>query len=250
MLRTTCINFPEWPGTLHGFRTTSRRGFVGWGLLLTAAGLVAATSPTSRADVIKYDYSGVINSADPSSGVTPGTRFSGTFAYDPASKAFLAIEGLNQYISGHSDSMPDSQPDASRLTLDVGSQHTYSHTGGVQVAVFNIATPGQYGYQLSPQTSIGISNANIDGGPLLVSLTLRNLDRSVLPSLNLPATLSLTDFPEAKLVVVGNAGSPQPKTLYEGTIDTLTLQVPEPAWASLLGVAAAGWVARRRRRVH
>jgi hypothetical protein len=215
--------------------------------VLLAVGLALALAPGSHADVIHYEYSGVISWADPSTGVAAGTPFSGTFAYDPASQGGLSIEGLTQYISGYAQTFPNSHPDGSGLTLEVGGTPIYSLAGGVQVGVENFQYAGQYGFAPSPLTSIGITNENVDDGPLTVWLGLTNPNRSLLDSVQLPATLNLADFPQATLDVVGNASAPHSGALYEGTIDTLSITVPEPAFVTLLGIVGAGWLARSRR---
>jgi hypothetical protein len=223
------------------------------GLLAT---LIGIPSGAASAALIQFDYGGVITSADLSTGVAPGTHFSGTFAYDPTTTRFfeMMIEGLNQYTYGHMPGDPSSIADGSGLTLQIGGRTVLANPGGVQVAVSEIEYPGQWGYAnasgdpASPFTTVGISNANVDGGPLRVALDLKNPTRSVFGSLDPPTTLNLADFPQATLDVT-ELTNPGVKSLYTGTIDSLVeIPAPEPAWATLLCLGAIGWFARSSRR--
>ena len=99
--------------------------------------------------MIRYDFGGVIASADPSTGVTPGTRFSGSFTFDPTdpTSPLITIEGSNQYLFGRSENVPNSVADGSGLTLQVGGKTVLADPGGVQVSVNELESPGQFGYQ-------------------------------------------------------------------------------------------------------
>ena len=218
--------------------------------------LIVISNVAAYATPIQFEYGGAIRSADPSTGVAPGTRFSGTFAYDPAARPSggIMIEGLDQYIYGHSANVPGSIADGSGLTLQIGGRTILANPGGVQVAVSEIEYPGQWGYAnasgdpASPFTSVGISNENVDGGPLRVALELRNPTRSVFGSLAPPTALNLADFPQAQLNVT-ELTNPGVKTLYTGTVDSLVeIPAPEPPWATVLCLTAIGWFARSARR--
>ena len=81
-------------------RTTSRQSSPRriLGRFAVVASLVAAGS-TAQAAPIRYEFGGRITTADPSTGVAPGTRFGGIFTYDPAAEPpVLMIEGSNQYV--------------------------------------------------------------------------------------------------------------------------------------------------------
>jgi hypothetical protein len=206
-------------------------------------GLLAA-SPAARGSVITFEYGGVITSADPSIGFTPGERFSGTFSYDPSLPTpAISIEGSNQYFAGHSTTFADSTAsDGAGLTFDVNGTPAYVHTGGVQVDVAQVQYSGQYGYQTGPYSTVGVTNEGVDGSNGVISLSFKNPSAAVLGSLALPTSLSLASLPVAQLVVTGNAGSPQSTQLLTGTIDSLAV-VAEPAsvavWLGLVGVGAA-----------
>ena len=56
--------------------------------------LALTANAVGHAALMRYEYGGTITSADPSTGITPGSRFSGTFTYDPAgSPSAMMIEG-------------------------------------------------------------------------------------------------------------------------------------------------------------
>lgn len=230
--------------------------------LLGSAALAALIALTHGAaalgEPIQYEYGGVITVADPSTGASPGTRFEGSFTYDPAvMPAYIAIEGSNQYVYGGFGSPLGSQSGGYGIDLRVGGQTVLGNPGGVQVAVFESEYPGQYGYRdaqgnpTGPFTQISISNGGVDRGPNFVGLTLINPGRSVFGSLDPPRALDLADFPSAKLLVVGDAASPSNHTLYEGTIDHLAaVPTPEPTTLAFFGVVVGGWALRLRRRCH
>jgi hypothetical protein len=223
--------------------------------------LALSWNGAGQAALMRYEYDGTITSADPTTGIAPGTRFSGTFTYDPAAEVpGESVEGSMQYNFGRSqynfgpsgNFAPAPATDGSGITLQVGGKSVLSNPGGVRVGVMEMEYPGQYGYRNAdgpggPLTSVSIGNAGTDGGPLSLWLNLSNPSRSVFGSLAPPSSLNLADFPMAQLSVTEGFG-PR-KTLYVGTIDTLTqVPVPEPAWATFLCLAAVVWLARSSRR--
>ena len=142
---------------------------------------------------IRYEYGGVITFAHSSTGVSPGTRFEGSFTYDPAvTPLLLSIEGIQPVRLRPVREHPGSVSDGSGLDLLVGGQAVLANPGGVQVSVFESEYSGQYGYRDSqghpagPFTKIDISNGNVDHGPIFVSLGLSNPGRSVFGSLAPP----------------------------------------------------------------
>jgi len=232
--------------------STTRRLAPRLGLVVA---VMAVSDVAAHASPIEYRYGGVITSADPSTGVAPGTPFSGIISYDPARPSGgIGFEGYSQVNYGLSENYPDSVADGSGLTLQIGGQTILANPGGVMVSVSDIDYLGQYGYRdtsgnpQNPHTTVTISNADVDGGPLQVALSLTNPTRSV--SSSLPA-LNLADYPQARLNVAESTNSGS-NTLYTGTIDSLVeIPVPEPAFTTLLCLAATGWFARmRRHRVH
>ncbi len=234
---------------------TARKGR-GLGLVLVALVCLCAES---QATPIKYEYGGVITSADTSTGIAPGTRFSGTFTYDPAvTPPPLMIEGMNQYSYGKANYV-GAVADGSGITFQVGDRTVLSNPGGVTISVYELEYPGQYGYRdangpIGPFTKLSITNSNIGdyaNGPI-VDLGLDNNSRSVFGSLAPPSVLNLTDFPDAKLIV-SELTNPGERQLYAGTIDTLqAVPIPEPASLACWGLAVLGVIgmARRRKRTN
>ncbi len=225
------------------------------GRLALHLGILAAASAifdlAVQASPIQYQYGGVITQADPSTGIVPGTRFSGTFSYDPTGtlSGGIGFEGFSQATYGHSVNYPGSVADGSGLTLQIGGQTILANPGGVSVGLSEIDYPGQWGYRdangnpVSPYTTVTISNLNVDGGPLQVALGLTNPARALGNSFY---PLTLAEFPDAQLGVtlLTNPGS---ETLYTGTIDSLVeMAVPEPFCATVLCLIAIGWFTRSR----
>ncbi len=215
----------------------------------TAAVLFAAS--TSHAAPIMYEYGGVITSADSSTGVAPGTRFSGMFTYDPEHKTSGTGmgEGFRSYYYGLSY-VGRTPTDGSGITLQIGGQTVLANPGGVQVEVSERDYPGQQVFNRGvsapdgPFTRLSVSTENL-GAARLIDLEMTNLTRSVFGSLAPPTVLNLVDFPDARLSVHESYYS-QSKILYTGTIDTLTV-VPEPACATVL-CATVGFLAYHHRR--
>src|SRR3954463_8251486 len=176
--------------------------------------LLALFATSAAAVPIQYEYSGVISTADPSTGVAPGTRFTGTLAYDPGKDVvWLGYEGHQQYYYGKIAGNPGSVADGSGLTLQIGGRTILADQGGVLVGVSESEYPGQWGYRdangnpAGPYTQLSISDGDT------VSLNLSNPSRSVFGSLAPPSWLSLADFPQAQLNVTEST-DPGQRTLY------------------------------------
>jgi hypothetical protein len=205
-----------------------------------------------HAALMRYEYGGTITSADPSTGITPGSRFSGTFTYDPAGSppALSNLDNSTQYFFGLSPYLPGSQADGSGITLQIGGKPVLPDPGGVYV---NVTQQDAYrnadGTWSAPSTTVTIGNNNTNGSPLL-GLELANPTRWVFQSLAPPSSLNFADFPVAQISAFSSAPGTAGQTLFAGTIDTLQeVPVPEPAWAMLLCLTAAGWLARSARRI-
>jgi len=213
--------------------------------------LALSWNAAGQAALMRYEYGGTITSADPSTGITPGTRFSGTFTYNPADNAdAMMIEGQTGYSFGLS-TWPGSQADGSGITLQIGGKSVLSDPGGVSITVTENEYPNQFSYLngVGPATALTISNPWTDSRSILVGLDLSNPSRSVFHSLDPPTSLDLSDFPVAQLSGISTRLGTGGETLFSGTIDTLTqAPVPEPAWATVLCLAAVGWIARSSRR--
>jgi hypothetical protein len=116
------------------------------GRLVKKLGLMTALIVIENLEVsaapIRYEYGGVITAADPSTGVAPGTRFSGTIAYDPAEQPpAMMIEGMNEYFYGLGAHFSGAMADGSGLTLQIGGRTVLANPGGVQ-AVGDRPCPG------------------------------------------------------------------------------------------------------------
>jgi hypothetical protein len=211
--------------------------------LAAAFWLVVLGGSAARGAVIQYEYGGVITAADASTGVAPGTRFSGTFAYDPEFKpGAIMIEGSTTYDFSFSDK-GSSVPDTSRLTLQVGGNSPITGNGLAVGVTDSTGFPGANTGQVPPATLMGVAFMNPE---LLVGLSFRNSSRSLDPTLALPTSWSLDDFPEANLAVI-NRASGRGEHLYDGKIDTLT-QVPEPTSLAAFGMTLLGLAWHHRRR--
>lgn len=220
---------------------------------IAAAGLAlfSLLPPTARAAPIEFHYGGVITSADDGTGVTPGTRFDGTFTYDPQTIPLaMVIEDANFYTFGTSGTWLTASPppDTSAINLSVGDKSMFSRQGGLGVGVSEIQD--NHPFNPYPHTNLNINSHDLVHN-VTINLDLINPDRGVLGSLDLPATINLADFPQATLTVTGWGATPGTSLSYRGTIDTLAkveqATTPEPASVALwLGLAAAAWVVKAR----
>ncbi len=221
--------------------------------LALLAALIAIFDTAAQASPIQYQYGGVITQAGPSTGVAPGTPFSGTFSYDPANlSGGSGFEGFSSANYGLSTAWPDSVAGGSGITLQIGGQTILANPGGVAIATYESDSPGQYGKvdafgnPASPYTTVVISNSLVDTSPLQVSLNLSNPTRGLSDSLY---PYNLAEFPDAQLNVTLST-NPGAAPLYTGTIDSLVeLTVPEPVFATVLCIVSIGWFARTRRRL-
>jgi hypothetical protein len=223
--------------------------------VLTALVLVAMIgwSADVRASAITYEYGGVITSADPSSDIAPGTRFSGTFTYDLKDLAEgVEIEGDRNYQFGRVPGFPSpAGAGVDGLTLSIGGQSIASLSSVLGVGLYEPALGGYTLISGQPlhETFLSIDNGGgSPGDPITVQLSLSNLGSTVYPSLAMPATINLADFTSATL----NVSSDQPGgPSFTGTIDTLLAlptPAPEPSTVVVLGLGLAAWLARSRSR--
>lgn len=211
-------------------RLTSRR------IALTAL-LLVAPGVTTRAEPVQYEYGGVITAAGPSTGVAPGTRFDGTFTYDPSSQVLYPTF----VYEGHTGDGIHSEPAA--WILNVGGHQVFeSNLIGIVVDYgpkFS-STPSAQDPAMTAVSVVGMTDQ------LGITLKLTNPSRSVFPPTPIPASFSLDDFPERQLWLIDRA-SHRGETLFGGTIDTLT-PVPEPTTLSSFLVVIGGMALRHRLR--
>jgi len=185
--------------------TLGRRGFR-TGLF---ALLALTVNAVGHAALMRYEYGGTITSAASSTGVTPGTRFTGTFTYDPAgSPSAMMIEGQTDSSYGLLALRPGAMADGSGITLQIGGKSVVPDPGGVSVTVTEQQYAGQWGYRnadgtgAGPSTTVTIGNGWAKDGPFL-GLELSNPTRALFQSLAPPSSLNLADFPVAEISVSG-----------------------------------------------
>ncbi len=212
-----------------------------------ALGLVLALAPfwpsaAAKADLMRYEYSGVITSASPNAPSPVGTRFTGTFAYDPSE-----APSNSQFVPPGQTShfglvFGTGKADSDELTVAVGGRSVYEQRGGLEVASF--AGIGQG----AGNVNLGISSGNFGDLPITnVALQFVGGDRGSYPLGTPPSSVKLGDFASAKVFV--NSQNMSGFFSYQGTIDSLTaVPTPEPSTACLLVAAGSALAWRRRRR--
>lgn len=211
-----------------------------------ASGLVLALalfwpSAAAKAELMRYEYSGVITSASPDAPSPVGTRFSGTFAYDPGEAPAPSAQqhGVNTQFGLV---FGTGKPDSDELTVSVGGRSVYEQRGGLEVASFAGIGQGARGVNL------GISSGNFADLPITnVALQFVGGDGRLYPLGMPPSAVHLGDFARAKLFV--NSQNTSGFFSYQGTIDSLVaVPTPEPSTACLLVAASIALAWRRRRR--
>ncbi len=225
-------------------------------LALSAAWLVGAGAANVHGSVIEYQFSGVITSSDPSSGVASGTPFSGTFSFDPSTNSLgLGFEGFGQMLYGGASSgvaSPSSSNDA--FHLQVGGQSVLNETGSLEISESYMRYAGQFGYldphgtPDPPHTSVIVGT---DGpSTLSASLSLSNPSSWVPLQVDHPGDLNLGQLPDATLTLWKHAAGAGSMMFFQGTIQSLTAvpnNTPEPPLATFLLLASGAGFARSRR---
>lgn len=235
--------------------TLSRRVDCRW---IAAVGLaiLALAIPAAQAAPIEYHYGGVITSADAGTSITPGTRFDGTFTYDPQTNPRgFGFENYTSYEFGTSSNWPAlPAPDTSAMSLWVGNDSKYARQGGLNLSVNDVGVNNPT--DPYPRTILDIHSYDTDH-KLNIDLVLSNPNRGVFGSLDIPTSINLGDFPNATISVTArDTKDPTTYLNFQGTIDTLNpvnmVTTPEPAAIAMwLGLAASAlaFQARSRRSV-
>ena len=206
-------------------------------------------SAEARASLIQYNFGGVITSASPSTGVSVGDRFTGTFTYETNDAVPNGSgNGSQSYYFGQYGGFTN-PPDASGFTIQVDGKTILDTQGGLGMGLTNVTQPNQPGFPAATQSLVGITGLGQNGSKTSADVQFYNPTASVLPSLGPPTSINLSDFPNSTLYVYGygNSGSSSNLPVLQGNIDTLTA-VPTPEPGTLTIFAIAGWFLRSRRR--
>ncbi|OJW15644.1 MAG: hypothetical protein BGO49_15470 [Planctomycetales bacterium 71-10] len=229
---------------------------------LAFASLLLPAAPASAAPM-KYEFSGTITKADASTGLL-GTRFHGSFTFDDAklpSETHVYDRGDNLFYRFGTLDAPVARVDGTGLEVHF-ADGTSVQTDGLALSSQSIMRPAN---QDAPAVWTRIWGGDVgaaDGtGPdHAAGLYFYGQDRIVSPGQPIPLDITIDDFSDAKLELLGRyikhppewyeipINMDSPPQLALGTIDSFSIApVPEPAWtvAALLGAAA--WAVRLRR---
>jgi hypothetical protein len=228
------------------------RSHAGWiaALLALCGGL--ATMPAARGAVIAYQFGGVITSADPATGVAPGTPFTGTFSYDPStSGGAIGYDGMGQVAYGGPVWGLGHPASGDTFRLQIGGQTVVQESGALGTVADTLEYAGQYGDRgpdgpMPAHTTLTVSTG--DASSPFASLRLSNPTTYVPLFFNQNGGPNLGLFPDATLSVARSMSSSA--TLYQGTLTSLSTipdPVPEPGLTPLV-VGAAAWLAGSGRR--
>lgn len=194
--------------------------------LIGAAAFLSTQSSTGSvlAAPIDYQFSGLITSAEPATGLVPGDRFTGTFTYDPGASPVDVMRGpgTDQFDFNKQG-----------LTLQVGNRSILDQPGLLVTTISGASTQARISEPAFGWVNGQAVHVNLDltGSPVINSF--------------LPPQLDMAMFSMAHLT------APDPNTgnvLFSGTIDSVST-VPEPTSAVLVvaAFALAGWHGRARR---
>ncbi|MDB5351361.1 MAG: hypothetical protein JWN86_2608 [Planctomycetota bacterium] len=216
--------------------------------------LILLCNAESKADVIRYRYAGVITSFTPSGtvdalNVAPGTRFSGTIAYDPLNPG-ERTSTQHQLVGFRVDGDPVSNPTPFTFRLDGVNSPDAGASGSLDLYVIQqTMTPPNPGEPLIPTTTLTFATDQ-DGRHVLLHLWSKGrwLTEGGEQPLSPPQTFSLSDFTRTEVSFFNSSGS------FTGEVQSLTMEsggdpvpIPEPSsWLVMVGVMAV--VTRRARR--
>lgn len=205
--------------------------------LLSTAALWLALGHTTVAHAapILYHYAGTIDTAAASTGIAPGSQFSGTFTYDPDAPPGDYLANTATYTR------PFDPPYSGGpgMTLAVGGLEIKSSP------FLNVDTTDNP----SPRVAImGVVSSLVDGRWFRTELQLMDPVGLVYGPYGPTSTLSLANFSEGILKVTW-AHDDINQEMFAGTVTSLTgTTVPEPASATLVCLVTVGWLAHSRRR--
>ncbi|WP_337177286.1 hypothetical protein [Paludisphaera sp.] len=232
-------------------------------LALTAIPMLAVAASGAP---IRYDFSGTITEAEPSTGLL-GTRFHGSFTVDDAKLPTTVYnfpsgprDGSSHYYFGTLDR---SRPEPNGTGLEVRfADGTVVRSDGLWASLSTMMKPANGDLPIASLLVGSVDSWVDDEAAPDHSVGLLLVGHDPLAGLNdpIPRDITIEDFSEADFQLLGRyvkqaptvpGGMPVegPPQIAAGTIDTLSATpVPEPGWtvAALLGAAACA--ARRRRR--
>jgi len=222
--------------------------------LAVGLSVLALSLPASQAAPIEFHYGGTITSAGAGTNVAVGSRFDGTFTYDPqANLSPMLYENGRTYTFGQpSGTTGTTTPDSSAMSLTLGGSSAFSKSGGLSLGLYEVDSNDPY--NPNPATNLTFNSYN-PSTKVDLEVLLSNPQRGVFGSLAIPPALNLSNFPTATVTVSWWDPTRKDVDSYVGTIDTLAqlgtsvTTVPEPAAVALwLGLGAAGWAFRARMR--
>jgi hypothetical protein len=213
---------------------------IGW-TCVGALGLVLSGPLAVHANPMAYQFTGVVDSADPASGAAAGSTFTGTFSYDPSIDPGDILGQTITFVR------PFDPPNTG------GPSFTFGVNGQTLIDEprVNMTQSDPNNFSLLPSTSpttlTVFSSYWANGNLFHTDLVFSNPTGVTFTDFGPTSPLSLANFSAAKLNVWNpdTAGD----VWYSGTITSLTpMPVPEPASTTVLCVATAGWLAWGRRR--
>ena len=121
--------------------------------------ILALSLPTAQAAPIEFHYGGTITSAGAGTNVAVGSRFDGTFTYDPqANLTPMVYENGRTYTYGQSVGAATTPVDSSAMSLTIGGSSAFSKSGGLAVGLYEVG--GNDPYNPNPVTNLTFNSYN------------------------------------------------------------------------------------------